>query len=112
VTTAPAPRRSLHVGTLVLVAVVVGVGVALVARATAAGSCPAGPEPGDVMPCGSLVASLAWRVGAAAAGAVMLFGLLSIGLARTSELMRDDRRRAAEEDEPVPDSISTGSTPR
>ena len=90
-------RRSLHLVSLVLAAAAVGIVVGVAARWFAGGSCPGGPEPGFVSSCGDLIASLAWRVGAVAAGAVLLFGLISQGLARTASLIQDERRTLAEE---------------
>jgi len=97
VSTDESPRRSLHVGTLIVLAVLVGVLVDLAARRFAGGSCPGGPEPGFASSCGDLIANLAWRVGAMAAGAVLLFGLISQGLAHTAARVQEERRILADE---------------
>jgi hypothetical protein len=97
VSTDASDRRSLHVGSLVVLATLVGIAVAFAARRFAGASCPGGPEPGFASSCGDLIASLAWRVGVMAAGAVLLFGLISQGLARTAARLQDERRILAEE---------------
>jgi hypothetical protein len=93
------PRGSLHVGTLVVIAVLVGVVVALAAQRFAGGSCPGGPEPEGLFAssCGELIANLAWRVGAMAGGAVLLFGLIGKGLERTAARVQEERRILADE---------------
>ena len=89
------PRWSLVSATAT--AAVVGVVVALVARSFAGGSCPEYDALRVASSCRDLIGSLAVRVGAAAAVAVLLMGLLAAGLRRTAEAMEEDRRTAATE---------------
>jgi hypothetical protein len=77
-------------------ALLVGVTVAAAARWSAAGSCPAYEDP-LVTPCADLVSSLAARIGAVAAVAVVFLDLLSAGLLRTFRAMADDRHAGAED---------------
>jgi hypothetical protein len=81
---------------VVATALLVGVTVAAVARWSAGSSCPA-YEDAVVTPCADLVASLAARIGAMAAAAVVFLDLLSAGLLRTFRAMSDDRRTGGEE---------------
>jgi hypothetical protein len=75
----------------------VGVVVWFAARAFAGGSCPEHDALRVVSDCRVLVGSLAVRVGAVAAAAVLLFELVSAGLLRTAERMERDRRAAERE---------------
>jgi hypothetical protein len=104
-TTASAPsRRSLHLGSLFVAAMVVGVGVWLAARAFGAGSCPEHDVLRVATSCRALVGSLAGRVGALAGAAVVVMDLTSAGLRRTAESMDEDRRTASLERWSRPDS--------
>jgi hypothetical protein len=94
------PLGRLPIGTYALAAAVVGVVVAVAARAVAGGSCPPHDPVALVTSCEGLVASLAVRIGGAAAAAMMLMQLLTAGLARTVEDL-DRHRRAAEEEASV-----------
>jgi hypothetical protein len=75
----------------------VGVAVWLSARAFAAASCPEHDVGRVVSSCRVLVGSLAIRVGAAAAAAVVLMDLVSAGLRRTAESLEEYRRTAIRE---------------
>jgi hypothetical protein len=74
-------------------AAVVGVGVALLSRAVAGGSCPVGER---LVPtsCGDLVEDLSVRMGGIAAFAVVFMQLLSTGLLKTWSAMERDRLEA------------------
>ena len=87
-------RRSLRWSSLFVAAAVVGVTVWLAARAFAAGSCPEHDVIGAASSCRVLVGSLAIRVGATAAAAVVLMDLVSAGLRRTAESLDEYRRSA------------------
>jgi hypothetical protein len=78
------------------IALFVGVSVAAAARWSADGSCPAHEDP-LVTPCADLVASLAARIGAMSAVAVVFLDLLSAGLLRTFRAMADGRGAGSEE---------------
>ncbi|MEP6973310.1 MAG: hypothetical protein ABI869_04095 [Actinomycetota bacterium] len=78
-------------------AVGVGIAVWLAARAFAAGSCPEHDVLRVASSCRVLVGSLAIRVGAVAAAAVLLADLVSSGLRQTTETMDEARRTAARE---------------
>lgn len=67
------------------------------ARGFATAACPPGAAvpPGPVTDCASLVASLAARVGAVAAAAVVLMALLTVGLHRTAVRLEEVRRDPA-----------------
>jgi hypothetical protein len=95
-TSAPA-RRSRHVASLAGAAVVVGLAVWLAARSFATDSCPEHDVLRAVSSCRALVGSLAIRVGAVAAVAVLLAEIVSSGLRRTAETMDEARRIAARE---------------
>lgn len=97
-------RRSRHVASVAGAAVVVGVAVWLAARAFATDSCPEHDVLRVVSSCRVLVGSLAIRVGAAAAVAVLLAELVSSGLRRTAETMDEARHTAAREGSPHRDS--------
>jgi hypothetical protein len=86
-------RRSLRLSSL-LAAAVVGVAVWFAARSFAAGSCPERDLIDAASSCRVLVGSLAIRVGAAAAAAVVLMDLVSMGLRRTAESLDEARRSA------------------
>jgi hypothetical protein len=75
---------------VVATALLVGVTVAALARWSAGGSCPVYEDP-LVTPCADLVASLAARIGAFAAVAVVFLDLVRAGLQRTFRAMADDR---------------------
>ena len=90
-------RRTLHLGSLFVAAVAVGVGVWLAARAFGAGSCPEHDALPVASSCRALVGSLAVRVGALAGAAVVVMDLTSAGLRRTAESMAEDRRIASRE---------------
>jgi hypothetical protein len=90
-------RRSLHLGSLFVAAMVVGVGVWLAARAFGTGSCPEHDALQVATSCRALVGSLAIRVGALAGAAVVVIDLTSAGLRRTAESMDEDRRTASRE---------------
>jgi hypothetical protein len=77
-------------------AAAVGVGVALVSRAIAGGSCPVDER---LVPtsCGDLVQDLSVRIGGLCALAVVFMGLLSTGLAKTWSAMEADRLEAERE---------------
>ena len=70
---------------LIAIALVTGVIVALGARWAAGGACPrsSGALTGSSSSCEELVGDLAWRVGAAAAVAVVFMSILGRGLLRT-----------------------------
>jgi hypothetical protein len=74
-------------------AAAVGVGVALVSRAVAGGSCPVEER---LVPtsCGDLVDDLSIRIGGVAAFAVVFMQLLSTGLLKTWSKMEQDRLEA------------------
>jgi hypothetical protein len=74
-------------------AAAVGVGVAVVSRVVAGGSCPVDER---FMPtsCGDLVEDLSVRMGGIAAFAVVFMQLLSTGLLKTWSAMEDDRLEA------------------
>ena len=97
-------RRSLRLSSLFAAAVVVGVGVWLVARSFGAGSCPEHDALRVASSCRVLVGSLATRVGALAGAAVIVMDLTSAGLRRTAESMDEDRRTASQERWSPPDS--------
>jgi hypothetical protein len=90
-------RRSLHLASLFVAAVVVGVAVWFAARAFAAGSCPEQDILRVASSCRALVGSLAVRVGAVAGAAVVVMDLTSAGLRRTAETMDEERRLAFRE---------------
>ena len=90
-------RRSLHMGSLLAAAAVVGSAVWLAARTFGAGSCPAYDALRVASSCRALVESLAVRVGALAGAAVVVMDLTSTGLRRTAESMDEDRRIASHE---------------
>ncbi len=102
-TSAP-ERRSRHVASVAGAAVVVGVAVWFAARAFATDSCPEHDVLRAVSSCRVLVGSLAVRVGAVAAVAVLLAELVSSGLRRTAETMDEARRTATREGSPHRDS--------
>jgi hypothetical protein len=77
--------------------VIVGVGVWLVARAFAAGSCPEHDVLAVASSCRALVGSLAARVGALAGATVIVMDLTSAGLRRTAESIDEDRSTASQE---------------
>ncbi len=81
---------------MIALALLVGVSVDALARWSAGGSCPVVEDP-LVTPCADLVASLAWRIGAVAAAAVVFLDLMSAALLRTLRAMADDRHEALEE---------------
>jgi hypothetical protein len=81
---------------VVAIALLVGVTVATIARWSAGSSCPAYEDPA-MTPCTDLVASLAARIGAVAAAAVIFLDLLSTGLLRTFRTMADERRSGGQE---------------
>jgi hypothetical protein len=95
-TSAP-ERRSRHVAWVAAAAIVVGVSVWLAARAFATDSCPEHDALRVVSSCRVLVGSLAIRVGAVAAVAVLLAEVLSSGLRRTAENIDEARRASARE---------------
>ena len=103
-TSAP-ERRSWHAATAAAVAVVVGVAVWLAARSFATDSCPEHDVLRVVSSCRALVGSLAIRVGAVAAVAVLLAEVVSSGLRRTAQRMDEARRVAAREGSPGGDSV-------
>jgi hypothetical protein len=78
------------------IALLVGVSVAAAARWSAGGSCPAYEDP-LVTPCADLVASLAARIGALSAVAVVFLDLLSAGLLRTFRAMAESQGAGQEE---------------
>jgi hypothetical protein len=78
-------------------ALVAGVLVDLGARWFAASSCSGYDPPGTASSCGALVASLAWRVGLAAAASTLVMSLLATALQRTQEAIERDRRLREEE---------------
>ena len=80
-----------------MMAVLVGVGVWLAARAFGAGSCPPHDALRVATSCRGLVASLSLRVGALAGATVVLMDLTSTGLRRTAESIDEDRRTASRE---------------
>lgn len=90
-------HRSLHLGSLLAAAVIVGVAVWFAARAFAAGSCPEQDVLRISTSCRALVGSLAVRVGAVAGAAVVVMDLTSAGLRRTAEAMDEERRTAFRE---------------
>ena len=100
---APA-RRSRHVASVAGAAIVVGVAVWLAARVFATDSCPEHDVLRVVSSCRVLVGSLAIRVGAVAAAAVLLAELVSSGLRRTAETMDEARGTAVRESSPHRDS--------
>jgi hypothetical protein len=102
--TNPPERRARHVASVAGAAVVVGVAVWFAARAFATDSCPQHDVLRVVSSCRVLVGSLAIRVGAVAAVAVLLAELVSAGLRRTAETMDEARRTAAREGSPHRDS--------
>jgi hypothetical protein len=87
----------MHLGSLFVAAMVVGVGVWLAARAFGTGSCPEHDALQVATSCRALVGSLAIRVGALAGAAVVVIDLTSAGLRRTAESMDEDRRTASRE---------------
>jgi hypothetical protein len=97
-------RRSRHVVSVAAAAVVVGVAVWLAARAFATHSCPEHDALRVASSCRVLIGSLAIRVGAVAAAAVLLAEFVSSGLRRTAETMDEARRTAAREGSPHRDS--------
>lgn len=85
-------RGDLHLVTLIAAGCVVGVGVALLARSFAGGSCSGSELSGYGSSCAGLVSSLSLRVGAVAAVATVFMGLLNAGLARTAEQLEEVNR--------------------
>ena len=83
----------------------VGVAVWLAARSFAADSCPEHDVLRVVSSCRALVGSLAIRVGAVAAVAVLLAEVVSSGLRRTAQGIDEARRIAAGEDPSHRDSV-------
>lgn len=74
-----------------------GAAVGALARGFGTAACPPGAAvpPGSPTDCASLVASLATRVGALAAAAVVLMALLAVGLHRTALRLEEVRRDPA-----------------
>jgi hypothetical protein len=87
----------MHLGSLLVAAMVVGVGVWLAAWAFGARSCPQHDVLRVATGCRSLVGSLAVRVGVLAGAAVIVMDLTSAGLLRTAESMDESRRTASGE---------------
>jgi cytochrome c-type biogenesis protein CcmH/NrfG len=91
--------RSRRIWAVAGAAAAVGVGVALVSRAVAGGSCPVEER---LVPssCGDLVEDLSVRMGGIAAFAVVFMQVLSTGLLKTWSAMEQDRLED-EQDAPV-----------